>query len=87
MNKKFDLRVWWIPQVPGDLFYVKVAIPEEAFLILRTLAAYDRFQFENKIKPDYSNAGGLEMWEDGEWTEWEDQDGNSASDLLREVLR
>lgn len=68
MNK---LRVWWIPQVPAPpMFHVEVETPEEAVKIMDVLANYDLFQYENKIKPDYSNVGGLEQLEDGEWTEW-----------------
>jgi hypothetical protein len=43
INKK--LRVWWIPQIPGEPFYVSVNSLEEAKLILNTLAEYDLFQF------------------------------------------
>lgn len=71
-----DLRVWWIPQVPMKPFRVPVATIGEAKLILKTLANYDIFQFENRIKPDYSNAGGLECFsqdDDGEWCEWYDE--------------
>lgn len=47
--------------------------------LLKTLAQYDLFQFENKIKPDYCNTGGLEQWsaaDGGEWFEWHDDDGD-----------
>lgn len=40
------------------------------------LAEYDLFQFENKVKPDYSNMGGLLMFEDGEWVDWYDDETN-----------
>lgn len=65
-----DLRVWWIPQVPLATFYVPVGNPEEALKMIDTLARYDLFQYNNSIKPDYTNAGGLEVFEDGEWVEW-----------------
>lgn len=70
-------RVWHIPQVPGEPFIVNVSGPEEARKILDILADYDLFQFENRIKPDYTNVGGLEVFDRGEWVEWydcEDQD-------------
>jgi hypothetical protein len=70
------LRVWWIPQIPGKPFLVPVANAPEAKKLLDVLAAYDIFQFENRIKPDYCNAGGLSVYEDGEWTDWYDADGN-----------
>jgi hypothetical protein len=77
-----QLRVWWIPQVPMKAFRVDVKTIDEAKLLLDTLAKYDIFQFENKVKPDFANAGGLEMFEDGEWCEWYDDEGNSIDDIL-----
>lgn len=82
--KKGDLRVWWIPQVPMKAFYVPVETVLDAKLVTDTLARYDAFQYENLIKPDYSNAGGLQMYDpadiqDGDiesgWTEWYSEDG------------
>ena len=77
--KEGDLRVWWIPQVPGQPFHVPVASVAEARLLVDALAAYDAFQYRNRIKPDYSNAGGLEVFEDGEWCEWSDEDGDEIA--------
>jgi hypothetical protein len=75
------LQVWWVPQVPGASFTVAVSSVAEGVKILHALADYDRFQFENHIKPDYSNAGGLCQWSencDGEdtpgWEDWYDED-------------
>jgi hypothetical protein len=84
-NKKYkngDLRVWWIPQVPMKSFTVDVKDIYEAKKILNVLADYDVFQFENKIKPDYSNAGGLMIWDDTSpfddeedcWCDWYDEE-------------
>lgn len=74
-----DLRVWWIPQVPGKPFHVSVASPKEARFVLAILGEYDLFQLANKIKPDYCNAGGLQVYVDDEgvpeWVEWDDEDG------------
>ena len=67
-----NLRVWWVPQVPLDAFYVEVGSIEEAVKIMDILANYDAFQYETNIKPDYSNAGGVQMFEDGSWIDWED---------------
>ncbi len=71
-----DLRVWWIPQIPMKAFYVPVSSPQEARKLLDVLGAYDDFQFRNRVKPDYSNAGGLCIFEHGEWVDWEDEDYN-----------
>lgn len=82
-----SLRVWWIPQVPGSQFYVHVANIHEAKLILDTLARYDAFQFENNIKPDYFNIGGLQVLEEDGWCDWEDDDGNSIDDIEDETVK
>jgi len=79
MPKIGDLRVWHIPQVPMQAFNVDVRSPEEAAMVLDILANYDIFQLQNHIKPDYSSAGGLEVYEEGGsedgtapgWVEWE----------------
>jgi hypothetical protein len=76
-----QLRVWWIPQIPMTPFYVPVKSTDEAKLILETLANYDIFQFEINVKPDYSNTGGLEVLVDGEWEEWENEDGEGIDDI------
>lgn len=67
------LRVWWMPQVPCKSFYIPVSSVEEGKKVLDMLAAYDAFQLENRIKPDYSNTGGLQKWdeEEQEWNDWE----------------
>lgn len=67
------LRVWWIPQVCNcDTFYVPVKSVEEGKRLLDTLAAYDAFQLQNNVKPDYCNTGGLEIFDEseGEWNDW-----------------
>ena len=78
MNIQGDLKVWWIPQVPMKSFKVPVKNIDEAILLLDTLAKYDIFQYENNIKPDYCNAGGIRIWVadcDGEGNPgWEDYD-------------
>lgn len=76
------LRVWWIPPVPGKRFYIETL--DEAPLLLTTLARYDAFQLDNNIKPDYCNAGGLEVFEDGEWLEWNDEWGSDINDVMRQ---
>jgi hypothetical protein len=74
------LQVFWIPQVPGKAFNVAVDSVAEGIKIMDVLADYDKFQFENHIKPDYCNAGGLQMWaeDDGDgkpgWVDWYDEE-------------
>jgi hypothetical protein len=82
--KDGDLKVWWIPQVAMKAFEVPVNTVAEAKLLLKTLADYDIFQFENKVKPDYCNTGGLVIFDakENEWIDWENEDGDSIDDLM-----
>lgn len=58
-------RVWWIPQVPGKSFRSEeVTSFAAARAIDVTLGRYDIFQYENNIKPDFANAGGIEIWDE-----------------------
>lgn len=60
-----DLRVWWIPQVPGKMFLVA-----------------------NNIKPDYANAGGLQILdEDSEWVDWYDDESGEDFDEYRDRVK
>jgi hypothetical protein len=70
------LRICHYPQIPCEPFIVKVESLEEADKIMNTLANYDLFQYENKIKPDYSNMAILEQWdeEEQEWCDWCDDE-------------
>ena len=76
------LRVWHIPQVPGNPFTVDVSSVEEAVKIMDVLADYDEFQRVNNIKPDYCNASGLDQWseEDQEWESWFDDSDTFCDD-------
>lgn len=77
MGNNLKLRVWHIPQVPMKPFHVEVSSVEEAWKILNVLWDYDLFQYKNRVKPDYTNASGLEYWyeEEQDWCEWYDDDG------------
>ena len=69
-----DLRIWWIPQVGMDTtFYVSVETREQGEWLQDVLTDYDEFQFENKVKPDYCNVGGMQIFEDGRWQEIEEE--------------
>jgi len=80
-TKEGDLKVWWIPQIPGKPFEYPVKTIVEAKKLLDVLAQYDLFQFHHKIKPDYSNAGGLQVFEDGEWIDWSNEDGYDIDEV------
>ena len=76
------MKVWWIPQVPGKPFEVDVKSVQEGVKVMDILGEYDAFQFENNIKPDYCNAGGINVFDpdddtdgpDGSWVSWWDEE-------------
>jgi len=82
------LRVWHIPQVPMEPFFVGVESVEEGVKILDVLTNYDAFQLEFGVKPDYSNASGLQQFdvEKKEWEDWFDEYRYGMEDDLRAYL-
>jgi len=80
--KEGDLKVWWIPQVPMEAFEVPVKDVEQAKILLDVLAKYDLFQLKHHVKPDYANTGGLSVYEDGEWVDWCNEEGQSIDEIM-----
>ena len=90
--KNGSLRVWWIPQIPMKPFYIPVESLKEAKKVLLVLEQYDIFQFKNNIKPDYSNAGGLQIYDDeliengdiqSGWSDWcHAETGDTIDDIF-----
>lgn len=84
-----DLRVWWIPQVPGKPIYFPVKSAHEGARLLQHLARYDLFQLSQHIKPDFANAGGLEVFEHDPdvnahaWVGWYFEDAGSETEEYR----
>lgn len=71
-------QVWWIPQLPMRPFEFPVPSMDAGFMLCEALAKYDLFQFENRVKPDYCNAGGVQ-WKHceltkGQWWDIEDDE-------------
>lgn len=71
-----DLSAWYIPQVPMRAFRVSVPDLATGALVLDALSAFSLFEYENRVKPDYSDAGGVARWEtDGDGGfDWYDVD-------------
>lgn len=84
-----EIRVWWIPQVPCEPFHVPVPDLATGKLMCDVLADYDNFQFEHRIKPDYSNVGGIEYnVGDGDWQNVDPDDEDEmeyVADLLNDA--
>lgn len=70
-----DLRVWWITNPPQKAKYYPVASLEAAAILLDNIA-----QKELKDSSVISNVGGLEVFEDGEWIDWMDKEGNDIDE-------
>ena len=73
--KEGDLRIWWIRNPPSPPDFILIDSPDEAVPLLDRLGEFD---IKNGIQV---NAGGLEVFEDGEWTEWYDEEGNDIDNL------
>lgn len=70
-----------------EAFYVDVDSKEQGEFICKVLADYDAFQFENDVKPDYCNAGGVRFnfppITEEEW--WDTpEDDEEWADILQE---
>jgi hypothetical protein len=76
-----QLRVWWIPQVPGKPFEVLLSSFAQAKVLLESLAQYDLFQLAHNIKPDFSNAGGVQIFEAGDWADYDGSDFRYSDDV------
>lgn len=74
-------KAWYIPQIPGEAFEVEVDSPAEGFKILDIISRFSLFEFENRVKPDYADAGGVVEWDESEQDWWdvdEDEMGDDA---------
>jgi hypothetical protein len=88
-----DLKVWHIPQIPlrdgVKPFEVPVRSVVEGKFLMDVLSQYDMYQLATNIKPDFSNACGLMIYDagEGEWNDWYDDEGNdlSQSELAEDV--
>jgi hypothetical protein len=75
MAKRF--KAWYIPQVPMKPFEIEASTAAKAQTILNIIINFSIFEFENKVKPDYCDAGGVSEWNVGEqeWVDIEEMDG------------
>lgn len=69
-------KVWYIPQIPMKAFEYETDSLEVAKAVEEALEMFSCFEFQNNVKPDYSDAGGIQKWneDDHEWWDWEDCD-------------
>lgn len=78
-----DLKVFYAPQVPMKAFEVKAIDLPDAVRVLSIITNFSIFEYENKIKPDYSDYGGVVRYEaDGEGGfEWCDVDQDELDEF------
>ncbi len=82
-----DLRIYYIPQVPMKAYEADIprgagesdsAYLERAAFVLRTVVEFSIFEFENNVKPDYSDVAAIVRWEPepdgGDGFDWFDVD-------------
>lgn len=77
-----DLEVWYIPQVPMKAFKYPVPSIAVGKTVLDALEMFSLFEYENRIKPDYADAGGIIRYEeDGDGGfDWFDVEDEEAED-------
>ena len=81
-----DLRVVYIPQVPMEGYALDIprragtrraAYLEQATFVLDAIIGLSIFEFENNIKPDYSDYAAILRYEDGEWSDVDEEEYES----------
>lgn len=73
--KEGSLRVWNVINVPSPANYYPVATPDTAVVLIEALAASQLL--DENID---SNAFGLEIFEDGEWSEWHSENDEDIAE-------
>ena len=66
------LKVWWLPLVPGNTFYVDVDSVDDGKKVMKILAEYDEFQIENGIKSGLTRSCGLMTFDENDTTDGPD---------------
>jgi hypothetical protein len=63
--KPGDLKVWYIPQIGAHLRF-ETPVPDlaTAAIVLDVLGKFALFEFHNRIKGDYADAGGVARFDD-----------------------
>lgn len=90
-----DLRVWYIPQIPMAPYEVDIprragssdsAYLEQAVFVLDAIIGLSVFEFENRVKPDYSDMPGISRFEDGEWCDVDEEEYVDLTNTLNNTL-
>ena len=84
------MRIYHFPNVPCKPFYVEVDNELEAHKLMNVLAMQHLWLEKNNFIPDYSNAMGVEMWDEdldadengSKWTDYYNEEENCEFDDL-----
>lgn len=76
--KPGDLRVWCIINPPAEPLHYPVKDPFHAMRLIDALA-----DSQLLIPGIASNVFGLEVFKDGDWEEWENEDGDDIMTLRK----
>lgn len=76
--KPGDLRVWNIINPPREPEYYPVRDVDHAMRLIDALA-----DSQLLVREIDSNVFGLEVYENGVWQDWENEDGDQIGDLRR----
>lgn len=71
MENATRFKIWYIPQVPMPAFEREYGDFETAKEVLNAIINFSIFEFDNNVKPDYSDVAGISFWEEAE-QDWED---------------
>ena len=73
MENATRFKIFYIPQVPMPAFEREYEDFETAKEVLNAIINFSIFEFDNNVKPDYSDVAGISYWEEAE-QDWEDID-------------
>lgn len=71
MENATRFKIFYIPQVPMPAFEREYEDFETAKEVLNAIINFSIFEYDNNVKPDYSDVAGISFWEEAE-QDWED---------------
>ena len=80
------LRVWYII-IGTETYYQEVNTPEEARLVIDSIARFLNTKMKEGVFPDHCSAAGLEVFDTDEkdWVEWYDEEGRDLDEHFEEL--
>lgn len=74
MNTATQFRAVYVPQVPMHALTVEAPTLEKAVYALESVIALSIFEYENRVKPDYSDFACIEHWNGVDWEFVDDEE-------------